>query len=129
MGVEYQDDIIVIDAGVMFPEEEMLGIDLVIPDITYLAENKDRVRGIFLSHGHEDHIGAVPYLLQVLNAPIYGTRLTLGLLQGKLEEHGLASSADLREIKAGGSVKIGALRIEFIHVVTMYVVSFLSPQR
>jgi len=114
--LEYQDDIIVIDAGVMFPEEEMLGIDLVIPDITYLAENKYRVRGIFLSHGHEDHIGAVPYLLQVLNAPIYGTRLTLGLLQGKLEEHGLASSADLREIKAGGSVKIGALRIEFIHV-------------
>jgi len=94
--LEYQDDIIVIDAGVMFPEEEMLGIDLVIPDITYLAENKYRVRGIFLSHGHEDHIGAVPYLLQVLNAPIYGTRLTLGLLQGKLEEHGLASSADLR---------------------------------
>ncbi|NLY51902.1 MAG: ribonuclease J [Firmicutes bacterium] len=114
--LEYEDDIIVIDAGVMFPEEEMLGIDLVIPDITYLVENKDRVRGIFLSHGHEDHIGAVPYVLQVLNAPIYGTRLTLGLLKGKLEEHGLASTADLREVRAGGSVKVGALEVEFIHV-------------
>jgi len=114
--LEYKDDIIVIDAGVMFPEEEMLGIDLVIPDITYLMENKHRVRGIFLSHGHEDHIGAVPYVLQVLDAPIYGTRLTLGLLQGKLEEHGLASTADLREVKAGGSVKVGALKVEFIHV-------------
>ena len=114
--LEYEDDIIVIDAGVMFPEEEMLGIDLVIPDITYLVENKDRVRGIFLSHGHEDHIGAVPYVLQVLNAPIYGTRLTLGLLKGKLEEHGLASTADLREVKAGGSVKVGDLKVEFIHV-------------
>ena len=114
--LEYEDDIIVIDAGVMFPEEEMLGIDLVIPDITYLAENKDRVKGIFLSHGHEDHIGAVPYVLRVLDAPIYGTRLTLGLLKGKLEEHGLASTADLREVKAGGRVKVGALEVEFIHV-------------
>ena len=114
--LEYEDDIIVIDAGVMFPEEEMLGIDLVIPDITYLAENKDRVKGIFLSHGHEDHIGDEPYVLRVLDAPIYGTRLTLGLLKGKLEEHGLASTADLREVKAGGRVKVGALEVEFIHV-------------
>jgi ribonuclease J len=116
MVLEYGNDIIVIDAGVMFPEDDMPGIDLVIPDITYLKENKERIRGIFLSHGHEDHIGAVPYVLQVLNAPIYGTRLTLGLLQGKLEEHGLLSVADLKEIKAGGRVKAGAFEVEFIHV-------------
>ncbi len=116
MVLEYGEDLIVIDAGVMFPEEEMLGIDLVIPDITYLKENKDRIKGIFLTHGHEDHIGAVPYVLQVLDAPVYGTRLTLGLLTGKLEEHGLASTADLREVKAGGSVKVGCFRVEFIHV-------------
>ena len=116
MVLEYGDDLIVIDAGVMFPEEDMPGIDLVIPDITYLKENKERVKGIFLTHGHEDHIGAVPYVLQVLNAPIYGTRLTLGLLQGKLEEHGLLSVAELKEIKAGGRVKVGIFDIEFIHV-------------
>lgn len=116
MVLEYGEDIIVIDAGVMFPEEEMLGIDLVIPDFTYLKENKDRVKAIFLTHGHEDHIGAVPYVLQELSAPIYGTRLTLGLLKGRLEEHGLASTADLREVKAGGTVRVGIFEVEFIHV-------------
>ncbi len=116
MVLEYEDDIIVIDAGVMFPEDDMPGIDLVIPDITYLKENKDRVKAIFLSHGHEDHIGAVPYVLQVLDAPIYGTRLTLGLLRGKLEEHGLSSSAELKEVRAGGRVSVGIFEVEFIHV-------------
>ncbi|NLK08272.1 MAG: ribonuclease J [Firmicutes bacterium] len=116
MVLKYEDDLIVIDAGVMFPEEDMLGIDLVIPDITYLKENKERVKAIFLSHGHEDHIGAVPYVLQQLNAPIYGTRLTLGLLRGKLQEHGLLSETELKEIKAGDRIKVGALEIECIHV-------------
>ena len=87
--VEYADDIIVIDSGLKFPEEEMLGIDLVIPDVTYLVENKDRVRGILLTHGHEDHIGALPYVLKELNVPLYGTKLTLGLAKVKLQEHGL----------------------------------------
>lgn len=116
MVVECGDDLIVIDAGVMFPEEEMLGIDLVIPDITYLTENRERVRAIFLTHGHEDHIGAIPYVLQEINVPIYGTRLTLGLLKGKLEEHGLESEVELREITAGSHVTVGVFDVEFVHV-------------
>lgn len=114
--LEQGKDILVLDCGVMFPDEEMLGVDLVIPDITYLKERAGRVKGILLSHGHEDHIGALPYVLQHINVPIYGTRLTLGLVQAKLEEHGLAASADLREVAAGDQIKMGSFKIEFIHV-------------
>ena len=114
--VEYGDDLIIIDAGVMFPENEMLGIDYVIPDMTYIRENKDRVRAILLTHGHEDHIGGVPYLLNEVNAPIYGTRLTLGLLKGKLEEHGLLRTAQVHCIKAGDKIQLNSMTVEFIHV-------------
>lgn len=112
----YGEEILVVDSGLMFPEEEMLGVDIVIPDITYLVENKDRVLGIILTHGHEDHIGALPYVLRQLSAPVYGTRLTLGLVSAKLEEHGLLESADLHEISAGETLEMGCFRIEFIRV-------------
>lgn len=114
--IEHGNDLIVIDAGVMFPEDEMLGIDYVIPDMTFIRENRSRVRGIFLTHGHEDHIGAVPYLLQEVNVPVYGTRLTLGLLEGKLEEHGLLRSTETRCISAGDRVRVGDMTVDFIHV-------------
>lgn len=116
MAIEYNKEIIVIDAGLMFPDEDMLGIDLVIPDITYLVENRERVRGIFLTHGHEDHIGALPYILKQLNVPIYGTKLTLGLAQGKFEEHGMVRDVTMHCIKAGEHVDIGHFMVEFIHV-------------
>ncbi len=116
MVVEVGDDLAVVDAGVMFPEDDMLGVDLVIPDITYLMENASRVKGIFLTHGHEDHIGGVPYVLRQLNVPVYGAKLTLELLRLKLVEHGLDRQADLREIKAGDRIKVGNLDIEFVHV-------------
>lgn len=111
---EYGDDIIVVDCGLAFPEDEMLGIDLVIPDISYLMKNKEKIRGIVLTHGHEDHIGAVPYFLRDINVPVYGTRLTLGLLKYKLEEHGLLSLTELVDVEAGDTVKMGAFKVEFI---------------
>ena len=114
--VEYEDDIIVIDCGIGFPDDDMLGIDLVIPDVSYLEKNADRVRGIFLTHGHEDHIGALPYVLRTLNVPVYGTRLTLGVLKYKLEEHHLLDSAKLNVVKAGDVIEAGVFSIEFIHV-------------
>jgi len=111
--VEYGSDIIVIDCGVSFPEDEMLGIDLVIPDITYLEKNKEKIKAIVLTHGHEDHIGALPYVLKQINVPIYGTKLTLGLVKYKLEEHRI-EYADLHVVKAKDVVKFGSLRVEFI---------------
>ena len=111
----YGDDIILIDAGLMFPEDDMLGIDLVIPDISYLLENKDKVRAIFLTHGHEDHIGALPYVLKQLEVPVYGTALTLGILQGRLRENGV-SDENLVTIKPGDRIGAGAFNLEFIRV-------------
>ena len=110
---EYKDDIIVVDCGLSFPEDEMLGIDVVIPDITYLLKNKDKIRGIILTHGHEDHIGGLPYLLKKLNLPIYGTKLTLGLVENKLKEHRI-ENVKLNEIKANDTIKLGCFSIEFI---------------
>ena len=110
------DDIIVIDAGLMFPEQELLGVDIVIPDITYLKQNKRMVRAIVLTHGHEDHIGAIPYILRDLNVPIYGTQFTLALVRKKLEEHGLLDTAKLIEVAAGQKSTIGPFQIEYLHV-------------
>lgn len=113
---EYKDDIIVLDCGVAFPDEDMLGIDLVIPDMSYLVKNKARIRGMVVTHGHEDHIGGIPYLLKEINVPIYGTPLTLGILSKKLKEHGLLRSAKLMDVQPGDTVKLGEFRIEFIRV-------------
>ncbi|MBU7005562.1 ribonuclease J [Phosphitispora fastidiosa] len=116
MVVKYGENILVVDSGLMFPEEEMLGIDIVIPDITYLLENKDIVRGIVLTHGHEDHIGALPYVLRRINVPVYGTKLTLGLLQGKLKENNVAGGVSLNTVKPRDVVEIGPFKVEFIRV-------------
>ncbi len=114
--LEYEEDIIIIDAGLMFPEEEMLGIDLVIPDITYLLERKDKVRGIVITHGHEDHIGALPYILPQLSVPVYCTKLTEGLISVKLRERRTLAEADIRVIPPGGSFSLGKFNIEFFPV-------------
>ena len=115
--IECADDIIVIDCGFGFPDEDMLGIDLVIPDFTYLRDNADRVRAIVLTHGHEDHIGGIPYLLREVNAPVYGTLLTLGIIKNKLLEFKLPFDVDLRVVSAGDTVKIGQnFAVEFVHV-------------
>lgn len=113
--IRYGDDIIVIDSGLMFPEDDMLGIDLVIPDISYLLENRDMVKAIVLTHGHEDHIGALPYVLKQLDVPVYGTRLTLGILEGRLKENNVATS-NLNSIKPGEQIDIGLFKIGFIRV-------------
>ena len=112
--IEYKDTIVVIDCGLAFPDEQMLGIDLVIPDVTYLVKNKEKVKAILLTHGHEDHIGALPYILPQINVPVYGTKLTLGLVENKLREFGLLSIVDLITIKPKDTVKIGELEAEFI---------------
>jgi ribonuclease J len=116
MAVRWGDDIIVIDAGLMFPEAELLGVDIVVPDISYLIENRQRVRAIILTHGHEDHIGALPWILSELNVPVWGTEFTLAYVEDKLEEHGLLDNADLREIRAGERFKAGPFTIHPIHV-------------
>lgn len=111
----YGDDMILIDAGLMFPEDDMLGIDLVIPDITYLVENKDKIKGIFLTHGHEDHIGALPYVMKQIDCPVYGTALTLGILQGRLKENGVGNE-NLHVVKPGDKINAGAFKLDFIRV-------------
>lgn len=112
----YGNDMIVVDAGLKFPEEDMLGIDIVIPDITFLVENQDKIRGIFLTHGHEDHIGGLPYVLRELNVPVYGTRLTLGLVENKLREHGLADTTTMNAIDGNSSVSLGAFTVSLFYV-------------
>ncbi|HUI44027.1 MAG TPA: ribonuclease J [Terriglobia bacterium] len=113
---EYGEDIIVVDCGVMFPEPELLGVDIVIPDLTYLRDRRERVRAVILTHGHEDHIGGLPYVLEEVEAPVYGTAFTLALARARLEEHGMAESADLREMTPKAPFKVGPFEIEFIHL-------------
>ncbi|MBR4959914.1 MAG: ribonuclease J [Clostridia bacterium] len=112
--IEYENDMIIIDCGLAFPDEDMLGVDLVIPDYTYLEKNADRIRGILLTHGHEDHIGGLPYLLKTLNVPVFGTRLTLGILENKLAEHRLLGERELVTVEAGTMLRLGVFRCEFI---------------
>ena len=116
LAVRYHDDIIVIDAGLMFPESELLGVDIVVPDITYLVENKDKVRGILLTHGHEDHIGGLPWILSELNVPVYGTEFTLAYVEGKLEEHKMLDDTELIEIAPGAKFAVGSFTVEPIRV-------------
>lgn len=111
---EYEDSIIVVDCGLSFPEDEMLGIDLVIPDVTYLVENLSKVKGFMITHGHEDHIGALPYILKELNIPIYATKLTMGIIENKLKEHDLVNKTKRKVVKFGQSINLGQFRIEFI---------------
>lgn len=112
---EYGDDMVVVDCGIIFPEDDMLGIDVVIPDFSYIIENMHKIRGLVLTHGHEDHIGAVPYLLKEINTPVFGTALTLGLLEYKLEEHELIESTSLNVVKAGDVIDLGCFEVEFIN--------------
>ena len=113
---EYEDDMFLVDCGLAFPDPEMLGVDLVIPDFSYVERNIDKIKGIVITHGHEDHIGGLAYLLKTVNIPVYGTKLTIGLIQGKLKEHGLLSSAKLNEVAPGDTIKLGGFTVEMIHV-------------
>lgn len=112
--IEYKDDIIVIDCGLKFPDDDMFGIDIVIPDISYLIKNAEKIKGIFLTHGHEDHIGALPYVLKQLNVPVYGTKLTIGIVETKLKEHGLLASTQLMRVKPKDIIKLQSVSVEFI---------------
>lgn len=114
--IEYGNDIVVIDAGLGFPDDEMPGVDLVIPDISYLIKNADKIRGVLITHGHEDHIGAIPYLLQQINVPIYGTRLSLGIVEGRLDENPPPYEPELYTVEAGDVINLGVFKAEFIHV-------------
>src|SRR5438552_7589202 len=116
MAFEYGDAIVVVDSGLMFPDSELLGVDIVVPDITYLRENQSRLKAILLTHGHEDHIGALPYVLDDVQAPVYGTPFTLALARSKLEEHGLADKVELREMLPSRPFEVGPFHVEFIHL-------------
>ena len=111
---EYKDEIIVIDCGLAFPDEDLYGIDMVIPDITYLVKNKSKVKGILITHGHEDHIGALPYILKQINVPVYGTKLTLGLIETKLEDHEMLKDCTLTEVKPTEIIEFENFKAEFI---------------
>lgn len=113
---EYNNDMFLVDCGLAFPDPDMLGVDLVIPDFSYVEKNADKLKGIVITHGHEDHIGGLAYLLKTVNVPVYGTKLTIGLIQGKLKEHGLLSSAKLHEVTPGDVIQLGAFSVETIHV-------------
>ena len=112
--IECNDSIIVVDCGLAFPSDDMLGIDLCIPDVTYLKQNIDKVKGFVITHGHEDHIGALPYILQQINVPVYGTKLTIALIENKLKEHNLLKSTKRKVVKHGQSINLGCFRIEFV---------------
>ena len=112
--IEYDDELIVIDCGIAFPDESMYGVDLIIPDITYLIENESKIKGIFITHGHEDHIGAIPFILKQINIPIYGTRLTIGLIETKLREHGLLATTSLNIVKPREITQFNHLGVEYI---------------
>ncbi|MGN0602258.1 MAG: ribonuclease J, partial [Oscillospiraceae bacterium] len=114
--IECSNDMFVIDCGLAFPDSEMLGVDIVIPDFTYVEQNANKLRGVVITHGHEDHIGGLPYFLKKFNVPVYGTRLTLGLLEGKLKEHGLSGSVKLNVVTPRQTVKLGCMAVEFIRV-------------
>src|SRR5438093_7003959 len=115
---------IVVDAGVMFPDEELLGIDIIVPDITYLLENKNEVQAIFLTHGHEDHIGALPFILPYLNVPVYGSTFTMALVKNKLEQHGLLGESRLHTITPKQTVEVGCFNVQFFHVTHSIVDAF-----
>lgn len=112
--IEYKEDIVIVDCGLKFPDDDMFGIDIVIPDVSYLLKNSEKIKGIFLTHGHEDHIGALPYVLKQLNVPVYGTKLTLGIVETKLKEHGLLSSTELIRVKPKDIIKLSSVSVEFI---------------
>src|SRR5579862_8052765 len=116
MVIRYGDDIIVVDAGMMFPDAELLGVDIVTPDFAYLHKNREHVRALILTHGHEDHIGAVPFLLSDLTIPVYGTAFTLALVERRLEEHEMLGQVKLHTVKPGMILELGPFSIEFIHV-------------
>src|SRR5436190_4395917 len=116
MAIRYGDDIIVVDAGMAFPDDELLGVDIVTPDFTYLKQNAAHVRGVILTHGHEDHIGGVPFLLNEISVPVYGTAFTLALVERRLEEHGMVDDVKLNKVKVGDRLELGPFSIEFIHV-------------
>ena len=124
---EYGGEIIVVDCGMAFPGDDMYGIDCVIPDVSYLVKHKNRIRGMFITHGHEDHIGAVPYILKKVNIPIYCTRLTAGLIRLKLEEHGLLKTTKIVTVESGMTVKAGKFSVEFITSTTRSRTAWLSP--
>ena len=113
---ECGNDMFIVDCGLAFPDETMLGIDIVIPDFTYVVQNKEKIRGVFITHGHEDHIGGIPYLMKEIDAPLYATKLTLGLIKNKLKEHGLSNQVKMMEVKPGDTIKAGCMSVEFIRV-------------
>ena len=114
--LEYKNEIIIVDCGLKFPDDDMFGIDVVIPDVSYLIQNKERIKGIFITHGHEDHIGALPYVLKEINVPVYGTKLTLGIIEIKLKEHKLLGKVKMNTVKPRDIIRLGNMSVEFIAV-------------